>query len=177
MDDILIIGNGSFDEHLRQVLTILQRLLKAGIQVNPLKSFWFQQDVEYLGYVINREGIKPQPKKIEKMLALKAPKNKTELTSFVGMINYYRGMWQGRAHMLAPLTKMCGSKEKFEWSTGAQEAFELVKNRISNEAMLVHPDFSKPFDVHADSSGYQLGGVVSQEGRPIVFFSKKLNSA
>ena len=79
--------------------------------------------------------------------------------------------------MLAPLTKMCGSKEKFIWNESVQKSFELVKKRIANEAILAHPDFSKPFDVHADSIKYQLGGVVSQENRPITFFSRKLNSA
>ena len=76
------------------------RLLEAGMQVNPLKSFWFQKEVEYLGYVITREGIKPQAKKVEKMMAMAAPKNKTELRGFVRMINYYRDLWPGRAHML-----------------------------------------------------------------------------
>ena len=61
--------------------------------MNPLKSFWFQEEVEYLGYIINRTGIKPQPRKIEKMLTIKAPKRKTELRSFVGMINYNRDIW------------------------------------------------------------------------------------
>ena len=111
------------------------------------------------------------------MLAIKAPKSKTELRSFVGIINYYRDMWQGRAHMLAPLTKMYGIKAKFEWSEETQKDFDLVKEKIVPEAMLAHPDFSKPFDVHTDSSAYQLGGVVSQEGKSIAFFSKKLNSA
>ena len=111
------------------------------------------------------------------MLELNTPKNKTELRSFVGMINYYRDMWQGRAHVLAPLTKMCDSKVKFEWNENAQKAFDSVKSRIANDAFLPHPNFSKPFDVHADSSAYQLGGGVSQEGRPIAFFSKKLNAA
>ena len=92
LDDILIIGNGSFDDHLEKVETVLKRLLKAGMQVNPLKSFWFQAEVEYLGYIINRMGTKPQPRKIEKVLAIKAPKSKTELRSSVGMINYYRDM-------------------------------------------------------------------------------------
>ena len=177
LDDILIIGNGSFDEHLKQVETVLKKLLGAGMQVNPLKSFWFQAEVEYLGYIINRIGIKPQPKKIEKMFAIKVPRSKTELRSVVGMINYYRDICQGRAHMLAPLTKMCVGKAKFEWSEETQKAFNLVKEKIVAEAMLAHPNCSKPFDVHTDSSAYQLGGVVSQEGKPIVFFSKKLNSA
>ena len=112
LDDILIIGNGTFESHLEQVKTVLIRLLEAGMQVNPLKSFWFQKEVEYLGYVITREGIKPQAKKVEKMMAMAAPKNKTELRGFVGMINYYRDLWPGRAHMLAPLTNMCGKKEE-----------------------------------------------------------------
>ena len=79
--------------------------------------------------------------------------------------------------MLAPLTNMCGSKEKFEWSQEAQETFELVKNRISNDAMLAHLNVAEPFDVHEVSSAYQLGGVGSQEGRSIAFFSKQLNVA
>ena len=53
----------------------------------------------------------------------------------------------------------------------------MVKTKISNEAMLAHPDFSKPFNMHTDSSDNQLGGVISQEGKPIAFFSKKLNQA
>ena len=63
------------------------------MQVNPLKRVWFQEEVENVGYVINRKVIKSQTKNIEKMLALKDPKNKTELRSFVGMINYYRDVW------------------------------------------------------------------------------------
>ena len=106
------------------------------------------------------------------MLALSPPKNKTELRGFVGMINYYRDMWKGRSSMLAPLTSMCGKNEKFEWTPQMQEAFELVKTKILNEAMLAHPDFSKPFNVHTDSSDYQLGGVISQGGKPIAFSAR-----
>ena len=177
LDDILVIGNGTFEEHLKQVETVLKRLLDAGMQVNPLKSFWFQEEVDYLGYTINRTGVKPQTKKISKMLAIKEPKNVSELRSFVGLINYYRDMWQGRAHMLAPLTKMCGSKKLFKWDDSAQKAFDSVKKYVAKETSLAHPDFAKPFEVHADSSAYQLGGVISQENRPIAFFSRKLNSA
>ena len=67
-------------------------------------------------------------------------------------------------------------QDKFLWDENAQKAFELVKSKIANDALLALPNFLKPFDVHADSSVYQLGGVVSQEGRPIAFFSKKLNA-
>ena len=99
LDDILIIGNGSWEEHLEQVKTVLSCLLNTRMQVNPLKSFWFQDEVEYLGYTLSREGIKPQQKKVDKMLALTAPKSKTELRRLVGMINYYRDMCGKEDHI------------------------------------------------------------------------------
>ena len=110
LDDILIIGSSTYEDHLIQVETVLQRFINTGMQVNPLRSFWSQEEVEYLGYVVNRTGIMPQQKKIQKMLAINTPKNKKQLRGFVGMINYYRDMWQGRSHLLGPLTRMCGSK-------------------------------------------------------------------
>ena len=76
-------------EDLRKVLT---RLGDAGLQVNPLKCFWVKNEVDYLGFIITTEGIKPQPKKIAKILAIKRPKNKRQLRRFVGMINYYKDM-------------------------------------------------------------------------------------
>ena len=111
------------------------------------------------------------------MLALSPPKNRTEFRGFFGMVNYYRDMWKGRASMLAPLTNMCGKNEKLEWTDQLQEAFEMVKTKIANKAMRANPTFSRPFNVHTDSSDYQLEGVISQDGKPIAFFSKKLNQA
>ena len=66
LDDILIVSAGSFDDHLAQVEAVLQRLLDAGMQVSPLKLFWFQGEVEYRGFVINRQEVKPQQKKMQK---------------------------------------------------------------------------------------------------------------
>jgi len=86
-------------------------------------------------------------------------------------------MWKGRAEFLAPLTKMCVSKVVFVWNEEVQKAFEKVKHKIANDAMLTHPDFSKTFEIHADDSLLQIGGVISQDKKPIAFFSKKLNSA
>ena len=71
----------------------------------------FQEEVVYLGYTINRSVVKPQTKNIQKMLAIKEPKIVTGLRNFVELVNNYRDMWQGRAHMLALLTKICGSKK------------------------------------------------------------------
>ena len=57
------------------------------------------------------------------------------------------------------------------------KAFIQMKQLIAQETLLAFPDWSKPFDVFTDSSDYQLGGVIQQEGKPLAFYSRKLNKA
>ena len=178
IDDILVVTHGSFNEHLSVLEEVFNRLIKKGMQVHPRKCDWFKEEVDYLGYVINKEGIRPQAKKIEKMLAIEAPKNASEVRSFLGMVNYYRYMWRQRSTLIAPLTEVSNKKGKsFVWTPRQQNAFDRIKKVIAKETMLVYPNFDVPFEVHTDASDYQLGGVVAQMGKPISYFSRKLNSA
>ena len=87
LDDIVIIGIGSYEEHLAQVEEVLARLLEKGFQANPLKSFWVKFKVEYLGFVITREEICLQ-KKIQGILSVKKTTSTKQLRSFIGMINF-----------------------------------------------------------------------------------------
>ena len=64
--------------------------------------------VEYLGYILLRNGIKPQPEKVSEILALESPKNVCELWAFLGMVQYYRNMREKRSHLLAPLSDLVG---------------------------------------------------------------------
>ena len=96
LDDIIVIGNGSFKEHMNQAGELLGSLSKMGMQVNPRKSFWAQSEVEFLGFVINREGVRLQAKKIQGMLDLKPPSSQKEVRGLIGMVNFYRSMWPRR---------------------------------------------------------------------------------
>ena len=58
------------------------------MQVHPRKCDWFKDEVNYLGYVINKDGIRPETRKIERILAIESPKNASEVRSFLGMVNY-----------------------------------------------------------------------------------------
>eukprot|EP00957_Ditylum_brightwellii_P180348 13738988-Ditylum_brightwellii.AAC.1 len=78
MDDIIIIGLGTFAERLNDVEKVLIRLREYGIQVNPTKSSWAKDQLEYLGFTILRNGIKPQQKKIEAILKTAAPNNQKQ---------------------------------------------------------------------------------------------------
>jgi hypothetical protein len=80
----------------------------AGLKVNTCKCFWGADETEYLGYILTRDGIKPQPKKIEAILAIKPPTKVKELCRFLGMVQYYRDLWAKRSKMLAPLTNLVG---------------------------------------------------------------------
>ncbi len=178
LDDIAIISNGSYEDHLEKVSIVLSRFDDAGLAVNALKSFWAtSSEVEYLGFLLTPHGIRPQPKKIEAIQRLQAPRNRKELRRIVGLVNYYRYMWRHRSHLLAPLTSMLSTTKKFIWTPECQAAFDSLKNAITKEVMLTFPDYSKPFHLFTDACDYQLGAVLTQEHKPIAFFSRKLNDA
>jgi hypothetical protein len=148
-----------------------------------------EHEIEYLGYILTREGIKPQSKKVQAILALNPLNNVKELRHFLGMVQYYRDMWARQSEMLAPHTDLllgeCGErkttrmnktkKKPWRWDSIHQQAFDNVKAAIAKKTVLAYLDFSKPFEIYTDSSSTQLGAVITQDNRPIVFFSRKLS--
>jgi hypothetical protein len=96
--------NGTFEEHAAIMEQVLERLQKENFRANLRKCYYGESKTDYLGYGITRDGIQPQPKKVEAILKLGPPKTKRQLRHFVGMINYYIDMWQKRSHMLTALT-------------------------------------------------------------------------
>ena len=86
-------------------------------------------------------------------------------------------MWIKRSEVLSPLTSMTSKEAKWNWTNECQMAFDIIKKIVSREVLLSYPDFSDTFEIHTDASKYQLGAVISQKGRPIAFYSRKLNSA
>ena len=177
IDDLLVLTKSDYKDHLEKLRIVLQRLREAGLKVNVTKSYFARGELEYLGYWITREGIKPMPKKIEAIQKIAEPKTKKELRSFIGVVNYYRDMWIRRSHILAPLAALTSKTAKWKWEKEHSEAFQKIKNVISREVMLAYPDFTKPFVIHTDASHYQLGAVISQDDKPIAFYSRKLNPA
>ena len=86
-------------------------------------------------------------------------------------------MWLRRSHILAPLAPLTSKKTKWDFGPKQKASFELIKRILAREVMLAYPDYSKPFVIHTDASHYQLGAVISQDNKPIAFYSRKLNDA
>jgi hypothetical protein len=108
MDDLFIITRRTMGEHLQKMETVLTRLRDAGLKVNAAKLSFCAHEIEYLGFILTREGIKPQQMKVQAILALNPPNNVMELRLFLGIVQYYRDMWARRSEMLAPLTDLVG---------------------------------------------------------------------
>ena len=157
------------------------------MKCNIDKCVFAAPQVEYLGYLLTREGIKPLPNKVQAILNLEPPKNVREVRKFLGIVQYYRDLWQKRSHILAPLTNLVGkcgkiksSKKKakrFQWLPIHQKAFNEIKQVISRAVTLAYHDFTLPFEIYTDASDFQLGAVIMQKGKPLAFYSRKLNKA
>jgi hypothetical protein len=93
------------------------------------------------------------------------------------MVHYYSGMWVRTLSLLATLTNMTSKHVKFVWTDIQQKAFEDIKKIICRQVMLPSSDFYKPFHIYTDASDTQLGSVITQDDKPIAFYSRKLNSA
>jgi hypothetical protein len=174
IDDLLITTNGSFEDHMTKTSAVLAKLRQAGLKVNVTKSFFARYELEYLGYWITRNGITPTDKKVKALMNIATPKNKKDVRSFIGMVNYYRDMWIRRSHILAPLAGLTSKEAPWKWGETEQNAFDTMKKVMSRETLLTYPDFSKEFVIHTDASHSQLGAVISQDGKPIAFYSRKL---
>jgi hypothetical protein len=143
LDDLLVITKESLEDHLEKLSEVFTRLQDAGLKLNADKSNFCAIETEYLGYVLTRDGIKPQNNKVQAILALTPPKNVKELRSFLGMIQYYRDLWARRSEMLAPLTDLVGEcgqtkvtrakgtkKKPWHWDEVHQKAFDNAKASI-----------------------------------------------
>ena len=180
IDDILCIGTGTFEEHLIELKEILQGLKNAGLKVNAPKRTFGLQEIPYLGYIISKKGLRPDPKKVQGIVDLCKPQTAKEMKSLIGMIQFYRDMWRRRSHILVPLVDAAAGKKgklKIKWTEETDEAFTHLKQMVSEEVFLTYPDWNKPFDLYTDASDKQRGAIVSQDGKPIAFFSRRLSKA
>ena len=176
IDDIGVFTNGNFMEHLKVVERVLERLEGSEFTVNAAKCEWACEETDYLGFLITRDGIKPMAKKVKAILDIDRPRSTKDVRSFVGLVNYYKDMWPQRAHTLAPLTQLCSNKIKFNWEEIHEIAFQKMKRIVAKDVMLRFPQHDKKFVIHTDASQHQIGATISQENKPIAYFSRKLSA-
>jgi hypothetical protein len=172
-DDILIYSK-TWKEHMKHLEQVLSLLEKNQFYAKLSKCSFGKEEVEYLGHVISREGVKVDPDKIKAITEWPKPKNISKLRGFLGLTGYYRRFIKNYAHLTTPLSNLL-KKNSFKWDNNAEECFETLKRVMSSTLVLATPDFTKPFVVECDASGIGIGEVLMQDGHPIAFESRKLN--
>jgi len=182
MDDILVYAKTG-EEHNQIVKEVLKRLQKNGLAVAPEKCLWRLQEVEFLGYIIGRDGIKMSTEKVEAVLQWERPGNITEVQSFLGFANFYHHFIREYSKVARPLMELTKKEagKGWEWNPEAEAAFKELKRRFTMAPILAHFDPTKPV-IKTDASDFALGAVLSQrdeENRlhPVAFHSRKFQPA
>jgi hypothetical protein len=181
LDDVLIYTDGSLQQHQEHVRKVLSKLQDAGLHVDIKKCEFEVKSTKYLGFIIDAgRGIRMDPAKVEAIKGWEAPRTVKGVRSFLGFANFYRKFIRNFAQVAAPLTRLTGDVT-FHWGPEEQSAFEILKRAFLTDPNLATFDSERDTVLECDSSGYAIGGVLSQyddEGvlRPCAYYSKKNNA-
>ena len=179
MDDVLVYGN-FVEEHDRRLKVTMQKLQVAKLTLNEEKCEFALSSVEFLGNIINSEGIRADPKKIEAILEMEPPKDVTELRRFLGMVNQLSKFQPQVAELTKPLRDLQSSKNQWRWGYTQQQAFADIKASLTSTPMLAHYSVNRETELSTDASSYGLGAVLLQKQeeelwRPVAYASRAMS--
>lgn len=181
-----MIASRNEEEHKKHIEEVFKRLRKHGLAINLAKCVFGEKEVKYLGYTVNRAGIKPLKERVEIIENYPKPKNISELRRFLGVVNFYRRFIRNAAKEQGELHKyLIGAKKKdkriIKWTKEAEEAFDNCKKQIANATELAHPRKKVNLELHIDASDVAMGAVLHQvyqkKLEPLAFYSKKFSKA
>ncbi|GJS94723.1 putative nucleotidyltransferase, ribonuclease H [Tanacetum coccineum] len=163
----------AIEQHLRIVLGDF-RQKKLLCEVLKCDSWFWLQQVAFLGHIVSADGIIMDPSKVEAITKWPRPTTVTEVRSFLGLAGYYRRFVEGFSRLALPLTQLMRKGEKFVWTDERQESFEELKQRLVSAPILTLPSGSGGFQIYSDASKKGLGCVLMQHGKVIAYASRQL---
>ncbi|GJX97962.1 putative reverse transcriptase domain-containing protein [Tanacetum coccineum] len=173
IDDILIYSKTKeeHDVHLRLILELLK---KEELYAKFSKCDFWLSKVQFLGYVIDSEGIHVDPAKIKSIKDWESPKTPTEIRQFLGLAGYYRRFIEGFSKIAKPITKLTQKNIKFNWGEKEETAFQTLKQRLCSAPILALPEESENFVVYCDASHKGLGAVLMRKEKVNAYASRQL---
>lgn len=179
LDDILICSD-SFQEHLDLLKKVSERLRNANLTINIEKSKFCVKQLKYLGYIIDQNGLRTDPEKVEAIINYPIPTSLKQIRRFVGMTSWYRRFIDNFSELTTPITELTKNK-KFHWTDEANNAFMKLKSALVSAPVLSNPRYDLPFIITCDSSDTAIGGTLSQifeDGEHVIAYaSQKLTTA
>ncbi|KAG1062624.1 hypothetical protein G6F62_008005 [Rhizopus arrhizus] len=150
-DDIIVYSR-SVDEHKQHLCQVLTQLKNANLSIKLSKSQFCLDTVEYLGFIVSKEGVSASPDKIKPILNYETPTSLTELERFLGMTGVYQRFISQYQIKTEPLRRLKKKDTPFIWSKEQQQAFDSLKEELCLLPTLKQPDFSRPFELHTDAA-------------------------
>jgi len=149
MDDILIFGKTA-EEHKTHVRRVLELLQRHRLYANRKKCSFFQREVNFLGHVINADGVTVDPAKTAAVKDWPRPSSVAQVRSFLGLSNYFRKFLMGYSNLVRHLTNLTRKSAKWEWTQDCEDAFQGVKSQLTSAPVLALPEVGEgapPFTV------------------------------
>jgi len=159
LDDILVFWE-TFDEHLKHLATVFDRLDRYLLKVKPSKCSLFQRKVSFLGHVVREQGIKCDP---EKVATWPTPTSIAEVRTLCGLASYYHTFVCNFATKARPLHNLTRKGAVFKWTPECETAFQQLKHALSSAPILVTPSDDGQYVLDTDASDTALGAVLQQE--------------
>ena len=179
-DDILVFSENKnvHEIHLKHTM---EKLNSAGIKLNKDKCQFRQQEIDFGSFVINKDGVKADPRKTEEILEMPDPTDVAELCRFLSMINYLGHYLQNLSSVLQPVTELLEKDRAWTWGPPQISAVAKVKEMLTSAPTLAYFDPDMATTVHADVSSCGLGAVLLQEHpdglRPVAFVFRTLTKS
>ncbi|KAL2621099.1 hypothetical protein R1flu_001304 [Riccia fluitans] len=155
IDNILIYSR-TWRKHLEHIKMVLEKLRANKLYANEGKSEFGLTQINFLGHIVNTEGISPDMQKVGAIVKWEPPMMIEGVRSFIGLAQWYCKYIKGFSRIVKPLIDWTAKGTKICWTQEAKDAFEKIKQVLASEPVLKLPEFDKPFEVHADSSGYVI---------------------
>ena len=177
IDDILVCA-ATEQEMLERLTLCFQKLLEFNMKVRMDKCCFFMPELQYLGHIISAEGTRPDPKYVQKLVALQRPA-KGDIQRYIGFVQWLGKFIPHLAQKLEPISRLRRKNVKYEWTEEQEKAYLAIQSAVQKAPILKHPDLSKTFFVVCDASGYAVGSVLLQKHDgvhcPVEFFSRLLD--
>ena len=183
VDDV-VIATPTLRDHIERLEEVFSCMKQAGLKCKPSKCEILRDSIKYLGRLVDKHGVRPDPEAVEAVLTWKAPKTDTQLMSFLGFANYYREFIKGYADKIYPMQRLMRNKgKKFTWTDEAQVSFENINRELCEAPVLGMPTEKGMFVLDTDASVVAISGILHQEQewngrtvlRPIAYGSKVLS--
>ena len=141
---------------------MFDRLKSHGLKLKLSKCQFLREKTKYLGFVINKDGIKTDVDKVEVIRAIPAPKTVRDIRGFIGVIGYYRRFIPAFSRLAGSLISLTKKYARFRWTEDCQRAFEVLKDQLTAVPLLAYPDLSKPMVLYTYASDRCIEAVLTQ---------------